>query len=335
MDRSHEPIKLTSAELGYLWDTYIADSMSICVFKYFLEHIEDVEIKTLVTLAMDLSQQHIEMIAGNFKEEGIQIPEGFTEKDVNLQAKRLFSDVFYLKYLKHMANGGLATYGRVLQHIFRGDLRAFFSKCLTSTMELYNKVTEVLTEKGLSTRPPFIPYPKTIEYVHKQSFLLEGLGRREGLTADEVTQLHFNIQTNLLGSSLATAFSQVTESDKVRKYIQRGKEIAIKHVKVFRDHLENHGLPVPMSVDQEVTDSTESPFSDKLMMFHFDLMIYSGIGNYGVAISESRRSDLVVDYSRLSGEILKFAEDGVNIMINNKWLEQPPLTIDRKDLTKD
>ncbi|WP_307311316.1 DUF3231 family protein [Neobacillus driksii] len=41
--------------------------------------------------------------------------------------------------MKHMTNGGLATYGRVLQHIYRHDIRAFFSKCLTSIIELYKR----------------------------------------------------------------------------------------------------------------------------------------------------------------------------------------------------
>jgi hypothetical protein len=61
-----------------------------------------------------------------------------------------------------------------------------------------------------------------------------------------------------------------------------------------------------LSFDYEVTNSTESPFSDKLMMFHFGLMLNSGIGNYGAAISASRKSDLVVDLSRLSTEILEY-----------------------------
>jgi len=330
MERNHDHIKLTSAELAYLWNTYLGDSLSVCVFKYFLEHMEDEETKSLATHALDVSQQHIEMIRGVFSDEGIQVPEGFTEKDVNLKAKRLFTDVFYLRYMKHMVNGGLTMQGRILQHIYRHDIRAFYSKCLTSTIELYNEVTQVLLEKGLDTRPPSIPYPQKIEYVHKQSFLLEGLGRRKALTGEEVNQLHFNTQTNHLGAALATAFSQVTDSNKVRSYFLRGKDIALKHVNVFSDYLENNSLPIPMSFDHEVTDSTESPFSNKLMMFHFSMMIYSGITNYGAAISASRRSDLVVDYSRLNAEVLKFAEDGVNMMVANEWLEQPPLAIVRK-----
>ncbi|WP_462411692.1 DUF3231 family protein [Neobacillus sp. Marseille-QA0830] len=50
-------------------------------------------------------------------------------------------------------------------------------------------------------------------------------------------------------------------------------------------------------------------------------MVYAGRGNYGVSISESQRSGLVVEYARLSAEILKYSEDGANIMMANEWLD--------------
>ncbi|MCR2820956.1 DUF3231 family protein [Lederbergia panacisoli] len=335
MENNHSIVKLTSSELAYLWTNYLADSMSVCVFKHFLEYIEDDEIKSLVNYALQLSEEHIDFMRSLFTKEKIQNPQGFSNADVNLNARRLFSDVFYLKYIKHMAKGGLATYGRIIQNIFRKDILDFFNSCLKETIELNTKATQLLLEKGLAIRPPTIPYPEEVEFVHKQSFIVEGLGRRGSLTCSEITNLYSNIQTNFLGTSLAIAFSQVTESEKVRKFFLRGKDIAKKHIKVFGSYLEMCSLPVPMSYDQDVTESKESPFSDKLMMFHFSLMIYAGIGNYGVAISECQRSDLTIDYSRLVAEILKYSEDGANIMIANGWLEQQPLSANRKDLAKD
>jgi len=129
MEAKHEHSKLTSAELAYLWSTYMADSMSICMLKYFLTHVDDEKIKTLVSHALDLSQQHVEIIREIFTSEGVEIPEGFTDKDVNLKAKRLFSDLFYLYYIHNMTKGGLVTYGRVLQNTYRHDIHSFFSKC--------------------------------------------------------------------------------------------------------------------------------------------------------------------------------------------------------------
>lgn len=192
----------------------------------------------------------------------------------------------------------------------------------------------ILLDKGLAMRPPVIPYPQKLEFVHKQSFILEGLGRRESLTGTEVTNLYANVLTNRIGVAITTAFSQVAKSKKVRKYFLRGKDVSLKHIKVLSSYLEMDSLAFPMGFEQEVTDSNESPFSDKLMMFHFNLMIYAGVGNYGIAISESQKTDLVVDYSRFTVEVLKLSEDGANLMIENEWLEQPPLAANRRDLAK-
>ncbi|MCM3584205.1 DUF3231 family protein [Mesobacillus maritimus] len=316
LGNSNKSVKLTAAEVSYLWTTYLSDSMSICVFQYYLKHIDDQDIKKLILHALDLSQQHIEIIKSIFTEEKILIPQGFTKEDVNLNAERLFSDIFYLQYIKNMAKGGLMTYGRMLPNIYRDDIRSFYAKGITSSTELDTEATRILLEKGLATRPPTIPYPEKVEFVQKQFFVLERLGRRPALTGTEVTNLYANIQSNTLGSSSATGFIQASKTGKVRQYLQRGKEIAIKHIKVFRSYLENYSLPIPMSLDQEVTISTDPPFSEKLMMFHFSLKIYAGIGNFGVSISESQRSDLVMDYSRIMVEVLKYSEDGANIMIN-------------------
>ncbi|WP_257391839.1 DUF3231 family protein [Mesobacillus jeotgali] len=334
MEFTHNTIKMTAAELSYLWATYLSDTMSVCVLKYFLQNIEDPDIKLVAEFAQDLSQQHVDKIKFMFVREGVSVPHGFTDQDVNLKVQRLFSDIFYLKYIKNMAGGGIGGYSRMLPNIYRDEVKSFYSKALMSSMELEKKASLVALEKGLATRPPCIPYPEKVEFIQKQSFFLEGLGRRGSLSGTEITHLHFNIETNQLGAALSTGFSQAAKTKKVKNYFLRGKEIAIKHQGVFQDYLEKNSLPVPPGFEQEVTQSTESPFSEKLMMFHFSLMIYAGIGNYGMAISESQRSDLVIDYSRLNAEVLKYSEDGVNIMIANEWLEQPPLSVDRQYLTK-
>lgn len=136
MNKNLDHIRLTASELSYLWTSYLADSMSICILKYFLVHMEDNVIKSLVNQALKLSEKHIESIRGIFTKEHIQIPQGFTEKDVNLFAKRLFSDVFYLRYIRNMSKGGLVTYGRVLQNVYRQDIRTFYTESLTDTLEL-------------------------------------------------------------------------------------------------------------------------------------------------------------------------------------------------------
>ena len=84
-----------------------------------------------------------------------------------------------------------------------------------------------------------------------------------------------------------------------------------------------------------ITDSTTPPFSDKLIMFHMALLSSAGIGNYATSAAASQRSDLLLNYERLSLEIAQYAKDGADIMIQNEWLEQPPGTMDKEQLAKD
>ena len=325
MDIEHKT-RLTSSELTYLWGAYISDSMSICVFKYFLVHVEDKNIKTLIEHALDIAQEHVVAIEEVLSKENIQIPVGFKEEDVNLKANRLFSDIFYIYYVKNMVTLGLSNQAATLPFTFRKDIESFVSKSISSSVELNNETTHILLEKGLMIRSPYLPYPTDVEFVHKKSFILEMLGKRPLISA-EVTTLFANLLTNNLGLCVSAGFAQVSASKEISEYFLRGKEISIKHIKVFSSYLAKHSLPIsqPLAINQDITDSKESPFSDKLLLYHFLIMNRAGISNYGLSMSSSMRSDLIVDFSRLMTEIMKFSEDGLNILIKNNWLERPPL----------
>ncbi len=40
--------KLTASELGILFESYTNDALAICMLSYFVEHVEDPEIKACV-----------------------------------------------------------------------------------------------------------------------------------------------------------------------------------------------------------------------------------------------------------------------------------------------
>ncbi|MFD1038919.1 DUF3231 family protein [Virgibacillus byunsanensis] len=169
----------------------------------------------------------------------------------------------------------------------------------------------------------------------KQSFLTGWFGDRRPLTALEVTNLFSNMQRNSLGCATLTGFNQVATSTEVKEFIKRGIDISKKHVNVFHSILEENDVPTPTGADSMVTDSaTISPFSEKLMMFHIIGMNNLGIGFYAMSISTNLRRDLVTHYTRLSGEIGLYCEDGANIMIENGWTEEPPRMVDRDELAK-
>ncbi len=126
------------------------------------------------------------------------------------------------------------------------------------------------------------------------------------------------------------AFSQVAKSEEVRNFLWRGSEMYSKHIEIFQSVLLKEQLPHPKTSDSEITDSIIPPFSDRLMIFHKALFNSTTIGFYGVAIGTCQRADLVAHYIRLVAEMVKYTEDGMNILIKNKWLEEPPLTTDRE-----
>ncbi|MDQ1913278.1 DUF3231 family protein [Paenibacillus sp. GD4] len=283
--------------------------------------------------SLHLSNQHLQVISDILAHEDIPIPHGFDDEDVNINARRLYSDTFFLNYMKDTAKQGLALYAVALALSARSDVRDFFSECLASTTELYNKVAHVMLTKGLYIRPPYIPNAESIEYVHHEGFLNGIFGDKRPLNAMEIAHLFANIQTNALGKALIYGFAQTANSDEVRKYFLRGKEIAHKQIEVFSSYLRDEDLPAPMTWDSDVLDSTDAPFSDKLMLFHICGLNAAGVLNYGTALSFSLRRDLASAYVRLTGEIETFVDDGAELMIKNGWMEKPPGTVDRRVLT--
>jgi hypothetical protein len=47
------------------------------------------------------------------------------------------------------------------------------------------------------------------------------------------------------------------------------------------------------------------------------------------------RYDLIGLYQKLSVEVAAYAKDGLDIMLKNNWLEEPPQSSDRKQFKKE
>ncbi|MDQ0256436.1 spore coat protein CotF [Evansella vedderi] len=62
---------------------------------------------------------------------------GFTEDDVNTSASRLYSDAFYLYYLKNMSKVGLSVYGVALTTSAHAEVREFLSQALQIFIWIY------------------------------------------------------------------------------------------------------------------------------------------------------------------------------------------------------
>ncbi|MGJ9381844.1 DUF3231 family protein [Salipaludibacillus sp. CF4.18] len=333
MNNTHDT-RLTSAEMTSLWTQYTNDTASKQILTYFLSHVEDEDVRLVLKKALEAAENHLDFLVGLFENEGFPIPVGFTDKDVNVGAPRLFTDTYYLFYLNHMSILGMGAGSLAISTNSRTDIVEFFQKILMDAMNLHCFIKKLTLEKGIHNRPPYIPMPKEVSFVTDQDYLGNMFGKQRTINTIEMTHVFINVQTNAIGKSLMTAFAQTCDLAEVRQYILRGKAIAEKHISIFGKILQSNDIPVPSPWDTAVTDSTVAPFSDKLMLFHVISMIAAGIGNYGVAMAGSPRKDIGLKYGRLLMEISFYAEDGANLMIKNAWMEEPPQAPDRDQLTK-
>jgi hypothetical protein len=322
---------LTSTEIAALWTQFMNDSMSICFSKYALEIIEDQEIKEIYKIALGLSESHVLNIKQILTNEKFPIPIGFTEQDVNLKAPRLFLDSFFLNYMLIMSYHGMTGYAVSLQVSCRADMRRFYTDCLNETIALYNAIMDLALAKGLYTRPPYIYSPEFPELAEK-NFMTGWLGKRRPLTAIEISNITFNMNKTYLSKAISMAFAQVAHDKKLRIYLQRGLELSTKVTEVFNKFFMESNLNFPISWESMVTNSTTSPFSDKLIMFHTGFLSSAAVGFYGAGQAVCMRRDLSAQYLKLIGEQLLYSEDGAELMLEKGWFEKPPMAEDRDRL---
>ena len=87
-----------------------------------------------------------------------------------------------------------------------------------------------------------------------------------------------------------------------------------------------------MLLRSEVTNSTESPFSDKLMLFHLLFVITYSITANGFALANCTRTDLVSGFSKATLDLGVYDKEGLDLMIEKGWMEEIPPTADREKI---
>lgn len=321
--------KLTSAEMGKLWATYTGNSMSQCILSYYLQHVEDEEIKTLLENALKLCREFMNSTKEIFEKEGFPIPKGFGKEDVNLGAPRLFEDAFYVHYLKYAAKAGMSIYSVAVPLVYRKDVKEFFVYAMEATIDLMDQIKELLMKKGLIIKPPIIPIPEKVEFA-QHDFLHGFLGHVRPLHALEITHFYDNIENNVTSKALIMAFAQVAKDEKIRELFVRGRNLTAATIEQYMKMLSNENLPAPSFIDDLVTDSFFSPFSDKLMLFHKMDMFSIKIRAFGNSVAVNGRRDVGLLYGKSLVKIAAFIESAATIMIEKGWLEQPPFAADRK-----
>ena len=209
---------LTSSEIASLWTSYMQNSMSIQVMSYFLKTVEDSEVRAIIEKGQTIATTHMAQLLEVFQKEEIPTPAGFSESDVNLNAPRLYTDSFMMTYLNHMSKTGMLGYSGFLAMSARKDIRKIFKEALYMTSDFYDESSEVLLEKGLYVRSPYINYPKQKDFIDSKKYLsgLNPFSNKRPLNAIELSYLHMNIQTSLMGTKLSAVLPRPRQEKKFR-----------------------------------------------------------------------------------------------------------------------
>ncbi|ODA42967.1 DUF3231 family protein [Desulfosporosinus sp. BG] len=326
-------IPITVAEINHLWSTYMAESMACCFQKHIVSMAKDPDYHSVMQSALDLSSRNLTMIENIFKSIQHPIPEAFGEKDVNSIAPRLFDETYGIMYTRSMTKYIFQNHYLAFTESTRSDIRQLFDGFIDGSRDIIRRTDDVLLAKGVYPKTPYIAVPDRVEFIHDKDYFGSFLGAERTLNALEISNIFSILEFKVIIKALKLGFAQVVKSDEIRNFFNQGAKLAEKHINILRSILEKEGLPGPEIVDYRVTDSKESPFSDRLLLFHTTTVIAYILTAYGTGLSRMMRKDIVVTYTKLMADILSISKDGANLLISYGWLEKIPETVNRKALT--
>ncbi|MFP3125883.1 DUF3231 family protein [Ectobacillus funiculus] len=328
-------LKLTSSEIGSLWAEYVNGTMTDTVNRYMVSIIEDEEIKAIFEDAIRTFEKQKNQLITFIENEGFPVPIGFTESDLNKGVERLFTDIFCLNYLHIMTLHGLLGHSTALAVSVRKDLRYFYDSCDNDGKRMYHQTIELLLKKGNFQRDPLFYPAKNPEFVSSQDFTDGIFGKERCLAATEIIGISFNLKKSVMAKTLSIAFSQVTQTKEVREFLEDSEKTADQQIQAFAKIMMADNLPAPKSWETEVTTSTDSPFSDKLMLYHIGFLFQAAQAYHGTGLASAMRTDLVTTYESIILKNLMVTKKWFNLMVQNKWLEQPPLAPNRNEIAKE
>ncbi len=325
-------IKPTAAEIGHLWSTYLAETQAVSMLKHMVAKSKDPDYYTVLQLQLDTASKNIELMKEMFNIIQHPIPFAFGENDVDINTPQLFDEEFSVKYTRLMTKIILLNHSLSFSECTRSDFRSLFSRFVDGAKGVIDRADDVLLAKGVYSKPPYIIAPDTVDFVQRKSYYGSFFGNKRPLNALEIINIFKILEYKMVMKALKLGFSQVVKSDEIRKHLNQGVLFTDKQIKALRPIIEREGLPAPIQLDYQVTDSKESPYSDKLILFHIINVVGYLINLYGLGLSRILKKDIAVTYIRFIADLLAYSKDGVDLLIKNGWLEKIPGTADRREL---
>jgi hypothetical protein len=109
-----------------------------------------------------------------FKKENLPIPRGTTSEDVNINAPKLFTDKFYIIYIKNMAKFALTNFAMSYSECSRPDMRILFKEHLDRLEEVDRIGLELKQSKGIYVTPPCVDVPNNVDFINNKKEFFAG-----------------------------------------------------------------------------------------------------------------------------------------------------------------
>ncbi|WP_248560162.1 DUF3231 family protein [Niallia sp. NCCP-28] len=327
--------KLSSTELGALWMTFQKKTMILRILEYFIETAEDKQAKKLMEGLWKELHPKVEEIKQLFKEERAALPTGFTSSDVNIYAPKLYDNRFDIMLCRILKEISMGLYTLHLTMAYREDIIKLYQQLSALTQNYYEQFTNYLMEEDMLLAPNFINMPKTVDYITDKAYLkgTNILGQKRKLNTIEYGYIYHGIETNIVGMQMITGFAQCAKNPDIKKYFLKGKNLSKSILSEMGNMLINDDIYAPATSGGNITSSTESPFSDKLMMFCTYLMCNFSLGGQSFGAGFSLRNDVNLKLALLAKDVYEYTREGVMAMIDHGWMEEPP-GMDRDQLSK-
>lgn len=329
-------IPLSATELGTLWMAYQNKTLLMRTLEYFIEKSEGGKTGKILQSYYNKQVNHVQDITDIFQKEGAAVPIGYTGKDVNKSVPSLYDNQYDLMYFRLMAKISIGIHALHSSMSYREDIRTLNNDFEKDSLDIYNQLTDLLLKEGVLARPPYIPMPKEVEFVHDKNYMsgFNLLSAKRALNAVEISFLYQAIESNITGMQMMAGFAQAATDTQVQNYFTKGKDLAKKMITVLSDLLLQSDIQPPSTWAGNATDSTIAPFSDKLMMYNTSLFSSFGLGGNAIGASFSLRSDLPLTLFKLAQDTFSYSKEGGKIMVKNGWTEEPPQAPDRNKLAK-
>jgi hypothetical protein len=304
--------KPTAGEIANIWKYVIGNQAHLCFLEHWMHHAEDEELKMILQKSKAIANQIVNQGIELYQKAGFPQPIGFSlDKDATPDVPRLMSDKAIFFILQVLSEYGVYGYGLTLGKIETTEVMTFFDTCLKNSAELYRFITEIIKKKGYQHQSIYIPIPKQAEFVHEQSFLAGWWGEQRPVNSIEIDSLIFSLRGAILAKTIYMMLSQIAKDSKVQKFCHRGMEVTKKRVEKIQSLNTAENLPFQATYETELTDSSISPFSERLIMFEAMSLAEIAIARYGNALSAVVRRDLVTMFSLYIVETGTFLDDGL------------------------